>query len=64
MYAEAGQIARVYGVNIALILEKREKYRRAVADADAAVNACPLDDLVARRKAFKVRNKAKAALHW
>ena len=64
MYAEAGQIARVYGVNIALILEKREKYRRAVADADAAVNACPLDDLVARRKAFKARNKAKAALHW
>src|ERR1035438_9530566 len=64
MYAEAGQIARVYGVNIALILEKREKYRRAVSDADAVVNACPLDDLVARRKAFKARNKAKAALHW
>lgn len=64
MFAEAGQIARVYGVNISLILEKREKYRRAVADADAAVNACPLDDLVARRKAFKARNKAKAALHW
>ncbi len=40
MYAEAGQIARIYGVNIALILEKREKYRRAVADAEAAVNAC------------------------
>jgi hypothetical protein len=64
MYMEAGQIARIYGVNIALILEKREKYRRAVADADAAVNACALDDLVARRKAFKARNKAKAALHW
>ncbi len=64
MYMEAGQIARVYGVNIALILEKREKYRRALADAEAAVNACPLDDLVARRKAFKERNKAKAALHW
>ncbi|MFN7995364.1 MAG: hypothetical protein U0Q18_17275 [Bryobacteraceae bacterium] len=64
MYTEAGQIARIYGVNIALILEKREKYRRAVADADAAVNACALDDLVARRKAFKARNKAKAALHW
>ena len=40
MYAEAGQIATVYGVNIALILEKREKYRQAVTDADAAVNAC------------------------
>ena len=64
MYVEAGQIARIYGVNIALILGKREKYRREVADADAAVNACPLDDLVARRKAFKARNKAKAALHW
>src|SRR5215468_7545128 len=64
MYMEAGQIARIYGVNIALILEKREKYRRALADADAAVNACALDDLVARRKAFKARNKAKAALHW
>ncbi len=64
MYTEAGQIARVYGVNISLILEKREKYRRAVADADAAVNACSLDDMVARRKAFKARNKAKAALHW
>jgi hypothetical protein len=64
MYAEAGQIARIYGVNIALILEKREKYRRAVADADAAVNACAVDDLVQRRKAFKTRNKAKAALHW
>lgn len=64
MYTEAGQIARVYGVNISLILEKREKYRRTVADADAAVNACSLDDMVARRKAFKARNKAKAALHW
>jgi len=64
MYMEAGQIARIYGVNIALILEKREKYRRALADAEAAVNACALDDLVARRKAFKARNKAKAALHW
>ena len=64
MYAEAGQIARIYGVNIGLILEKREKYRRAVADAEAAVNACTLEDLVARRKAFKARNKAKAALHW
>src|SRR6516165_8018009 len=64
MYTEAGQIARIYGVNIALILEKREKYRRAVADANAAVNACATDDLVARRKAFKARNKAKAALHW
>ena len=64
MYTEAGQIARIYGVNIALILEKREKYRRAVADADAAVDSCALDDLVARRKAFKARNKAKAALHW
>jgi len=64
MYGEAKQIARIYGVNIALILEKREKYRRAVTDADAAVNACPLDDLVARRKAFQARNKAKAALHW
>jgi hypothetical protein len=64
MYTEAGQIARVYGVNISLILGKREKYRRAVADADAVVNACSLDDMVARRKAFKARNKAKAALHW
>jgi hypothetical protein len=64
MYAEAGQIARIYGVNIGLILEKREKYKRAVADADAVVNACPLDDLVTRRKAFKARNKSKAALHW
>jgi hypothetical protein len=64
MYMEARQMARIYGVNIALILEKREKYRRALADAEAAVNACPLDDLVVRRKAFKERNKAKAALHW
>jgi hypothetical protein len=64
MYTEAGQIARIYGVNIGLILEKREKYRRAVADAEAAVNACALEDLVGRRKAFRVRNKAKAALHW
>ena len=64
MYMEAGQIARIYGVNIGLILKKREKYQRALADAEAAVNACPLDDRVARRKAFKERNKAKAALYW
>ncbi|MCZ2076137.1 MAG: hypothetical protein LC130_14190 [Bryobacterales bacterium] len=64
MYAEAGQISRIYGVNISLILKKRESYRRALAEAEAAVNACPLDDLVARRKAFKVRNRARAALHW
>lgn len=64
MYAEAGQIAKIYGVNIALTIEKRERYRKAVAEAEAAVNACALDDLVARRKAFKARNKAKAALHW
>ena len=61
MYAEAGQIAKIYGVNIALTIEKRERYRQAVAQAEAAVNACALDDLVARRKAFKARNKAKAA---
>jgi len=64
MYAEAGQIARIYGVNIALTLGKREKYRQAVTEADAAVNACAADDVVARRKAFKARNKAKAALRW
>ncbi len=64
MYAEAGQIARIYGVNIALTLGKREKYRQAVTEADAAVNACASDDVVARRKAFKARNKAKAALRW
>jgi hypothetical protein len=64
MYAEAGQIARIYGVNIALTLGKREKYRQAVTEADAAVNACASDDVVARRKAFKTRNRAKAALRW
>jgi hypothetical protein len=64
MYAEAGQIARIYGVNIALTLDKREKYRQAVTEAEAAVNACAADDVVARRRAFKARNKAKAALHW
>ena len=64
MYAEAGQIARIYGVNIALTLGKREKYRQAVTEADVAVNACASDDVVARRKAFKARNRAKAALRW
>ena len=64
MYAEAGQIARIYGVNIALTLGKREKYRQAVTEADAAVNAYASDDVVARRKAFKARNRAKAALRW
>jgi len=64
MYAEAGQISRVYGVNIGLIVQKREKYVQAVAQAEAAVNACAADDLVARRKAFKARNKARAALRW
>src|SRR3989442_13409307 len=37
MYTEAGQIARIYCVNIALILEKREKERRAGSDHGAAV---------------------------
>jgi hypothetical protein len=64
MYAEAVQIATIYGVNISLIMKKRQKYQQAVVDAEAAVNACDLDDMVARRKAFKARNKAKAALHW
>ena len=64
MYMEAGQIARIYGVNIGLIINKRKKYKAALTLAEAAVNACPLDDLVARRKAFKARNKAKAALYW
>ena len=59
MYKEAGQIARVYGVNIALILKKREKYQQEVADAEAAVNACELDDVVARRKAFRRATKRK-----
>src|SRR5215469_13688534 len=64
MYMEAGQIARIYGVNIGLILKKREKYQQDLTDAQAAVNACPLDDRVARRKAFKQRNQARAALYW
>ena len=64
MYKEAGQIATVYGVNIALILKKREKYQQEVTDAQAELNACDMNDAVARRKAFKRRNTAKAALHW
>ncbi len=64
MYKEAGQIATVYGVNIALIVKKREKYQQEVADAQAALNECDLDNVEERRKAFKRRNKAKAALHW
>ena len=64
MYKEAGQIATVYGVNISLILKKREKYQQEVTDAQAALNACDMNDAVARRKAFKRRNTAKAALHW
>jgi hypothetical protein len=64
MYKEAGQIARIYGVNIGLILKKREKYQEDLTNAQAAVNACPLDDRVARRKAFKQRNQARAALYW
>jgi len=64
MYKEAGQIATVYGVNIALIVKKREKYQQEVADAQAALNECDLENVEERRKAFKRRNKAKAALHW
>ena len=64
MYKEAGQIATVYGVNIGLIMKKREKYQQEVADAQAALNTCDLDDVAERRKAFSRRNKAKAALHW
>ena len=64
MYEEAGQIARVYGVNISMIMKKREKYRQEVDVAEAALNACDPDNAVERRKAFKRRNKAKAALHW
>ena len=40
MYKEAGQIATVYGVNISLILKKREKYQQEVTDAQAELNAC------------------------
>jgi len=64
MYKEAGQIATVYGVNISLILKKREKYQQEVNDAQAELNACDMNDAVARRKAFRRRNTAKAALHW
>lgn len=64
MYKEAGQIATVYGVNISLILKKREKYQQEVTDAQAELNACDMNDAAARRKAFKRRNTAKAALHW
>ncbi|MBC8166645.1 MAG: hypothetical protein H7Y20_12325 [Bryobacteraceae bacterium] len=64
MYKEAGQIATVYGVNISLIVKKREKYQQEVTDAQAELNACDMNDAAARRKAFKRRNTAKAALHW
>ncbi|MBY0502754.1 MAG: hypothetical protein K2X03_02515 [Bryobacteraceae bacterium] len=64
MYKEAGQIATVYGVNISLIMKKREKYQQELNDAQAEVNACDMEDAAARRKAFKRRNTAKAALHW
>jgi DNA polymerase III delta prime subunit len=64
MYKEAGQIATVYGVNISLILKKREKYQQEVKDAQAELNACDMNDAAARRKAFRRRNTAKAALHW
>ncbi len=64
MYEDAAQIAKVYGVNIGLILKKREKYQQEVEDAQCALNTCDLVNVVERRKAFKRRNKAKAALHW
>src|SRR3984893_9637574 len=64
MYKEAGQIATVYGVNISLILKKREKYQQEVTEAQAELNACDMNDAAARRKAFRRRNTAKAALHW
>lgn len=64
MYKEAGQIATVYGVNISLIMKKREKYQQELNDAQAELNACDMEDAAARRKAFKRRNTAKAALHW
>ncbi|MBL0158815.1 MAG: hypothetical protein IPP47_17155 [Bryobacterales bacterium] len=64
MYEDAAQIAKVYGVNIGLILKKREKYQQEVEDAQCALNTCDLENVVERRKAFKRRNKAKAALHW
>lgn len=64
MYKEAGQIATVYGVNISLILKKREKYQQELQDAQAGLDACDMEDATARRKAFKRRNTAKAALHW
>ena len=64
MYKEAGQIATVYGVNISV---DREEAREVPAGSDG----CPsrpervrYDDVEERRKAFKRRNKAKAALHW
>lgn len=64
MYKEAGQIATVYGVNISLIIQKREKYQKELQDAEAELNACDMENAVARRKAFKRRNTAKAAIHW
>src|SRR5207245_1770188 len=62
MYKEAGQIATVYGVNISLILKKREKYQQEVTDAQAELYACDMNDAVARAEGIQASQHSQGSV--
>ena len=71
MQAEVYQISKLYAVNIGLLLEKRAKYERALAQAQKDLDEFPLAETRAsqnganRRKALmRKRNQAQVALHF
>jgi hypothetical protein len=63
MHDEARFVSKLYAINVSTMMEIWQKYQRAVADAQAAVEAVR-DDPKARKVAIFQRNQVQAALHF
>jgi len=63
MFDEAGFVSRVYGTNVSLLLEKRNKYVDEVQAAAKLLEACPPGDAMRKKLNFR-RTQAQAALHF
>jgi len=71
MQAEVGTLARMYGLNISLVLEKRAEYEKALAEAQHALDDFPIAQARAseegarrRKELMRRRSQAQAALHF
>lgn len=63
MYEEAGFVSKLYGTNVSLLLEKRQRYIDELQAATKLLEACPPGDPLRKKLNFK-RTQAQSALYF